>query len=451
MPADAHSHLDPLVCLPFVEVQNAEAITIGPVTFWPSSLFAQYLEPAYHQRFADYMLAVRSETESEEGILCASIDSDIPAANCYACLVDAIIALYFVAYYQDIYYNLAVPRFQIFAKSIPIDRGFLASAWSCPECNLLSKQQRQPAVLQRLDACMAAALGNALSLTHIPPDESSSLVHVALAQRILRSARFFVNSFSCSFESLFTQGQRFPKSLFDSEDILFLSTAFEVLLSLDPNHLTSDFKFKTRGAINMQYSTPIECFWKWVDGFFRLKQCLVHQGKCGSSTFVVNPSFEVSYAHIATRLFVFILCNTLLQEGFMREGSGRLSDESLEDPIKREELLVFFWSEEQLLQTIEANLANWKDPGLFCIDHKIGLGLIQIYCTLIKRYKHPTIAMESYAELHFRRTPESQLRGIKERILAYRSVRIQTLEGERSIEAATPALFWKELSARSES
>jgi hypothetical protein len=372
---------------------------------------------------------------------CVWVDSKIPKSQRPVLLIDALSLLYFNTFHRDLYLNLPIPAFQTFTKFIPIAPEELEHPLSESDLTL-QLTLREGSDVGELEPSITEGFGAALSLIYLPDRCAEDKTTCSDARRLLRAVRLFTHGFATPFENVYADGAQFPHALFKAEDMMYLSSSFEGLLDLDPRHPVADLKYKSRSILGLQYSGAMDLFWAWVDGFFALKDRCVHRGEDPDYEFRANPNFIVSYHYLGVRLFIFLLYH-LLEEAHLLvapEGGRPAS-------VDRCEIVVLFWTEEAILSCIESNLKNWCAPDAYCVNPRVGRELIQLYCTLYHRFFEGK-GKATHSALRFIPSPIESVQPIIERLLALRPQEMEGAKGRISLEAATPACFWKHLQAR---
>lgn len=449
-----------VACLPFVHLKPNEAISIGPICFWSGSCYRDFVPEKQWTGFQAYLKRIsclhsREDSERDcpkdksipsEVLTFVSVHPSIVGQELNECLVDGLSLFYFTCFYRDLYYNVQVPPFQTFTKLAPALEKFTALDEKSQSFAIFEDQSQEPACIGLVDSNMAQALGHTLSAVYLSDMEGLAR-RSAYARRVVRSIRYFVNGFSTTFENIWRDGFSFPQCLFEPEDVIFLTSSFESLLNIESDQNTSDFKYRTRGIVQLEYSNAMEIFWAWTDGFFSLKYNMVYHGENPDTTFKVNPNFEVSYLYLGIRLFIFILHHKLCLHGFYPHSQG---EKSLHDPlgkISREEVMVFFWPEKELLENIAQCLHRWTIPEAYEELRDITLFHMQLFCVLFHRYHLPR-PREGHTAVNYYPTPKQLIEESTRAILDAGDLEIETDNGKLPIRAFTPEGFWTALKRR---
>lgn len=356
--------LDICACLPFIELAEEAHIQLGPVFFWPASKFQDWITPENQQDFQAYIHSINqiktkvenakiinTVTLNPQRTTCISIDSDVPSNLREQLIIDSLYCLYFICNFRNLYYGNEVLPFDVFKKVIPASLEFIhnKNGWESIHINEMNRENT--VCIHLFDQEMSSALGKAISAIY----QGDATINVETGdgyRRLVRSIRFMVDRFFQRFVNLFDKGLDFEDSLFEPEDILFLSTSFDALLNISDKDPTSDFKHKLRPMLHLKYSTPVEIFWKWVDDFYTVKRQVVYSGATPDPIFRSNPNFEISQTLIGIKLFIYAVYNVMFKYKLI---SPVHFDEYTPPDfrwIHPEEILLFFWTESTLLEKL---------------------------------------------------------------------------------------------------
>ncbi|MBA2367504.1 MAG: hypothetical protein H0V82_00590 [Candidatus Protochlamydia sp.] len=353
-------------CLPFVELEHETSITIGPVIFWPASKYQKYIEKKDHQNFQTYIQSISQiKAKSEEGAsllintiklapevtTCLSISNEIPPESRESILIDSLYLLYFACTFRDLYYGNEIPSFDAFRKIIPCSLSFIEKKNNWENLFINEKYRESTVCIHLFDPEMCRGLGKMLSAIYARVQEGEELKNQAY-KRLVRSIRYLIDGFFHRFVNLFENGINFSTELFEPEDVIFLASSFEALFDIDDKQAAADFKHKLRPLLHLKYAKPVELFWKWVADFYEVKRKIVHGGETPDPIFRINPNFEISHLLIGIKLFIYSAYYTL--------HTHHLLSSTHNDPytppdfkwIHPEEILLFFWTEENLLKKI---------------------------------------------------------------------------------------------------
>lgn len=398
-----HQSFTLCACLPFVELAQEASIQIGPVIFWPASKAQEFL-PAHASTFQTYLESIgqikaRSKSEKEDfvntvrlspaGMTCASIDSNISPELYEYVLIDSLYLLYFACTFRNLYYGQEIPTFNAFRKMIPASMDFIHHRHNWEQAYIDETSRENTICIHLVDPEICQGLGKALEAIYIPTDQNQELIPVY--KRLVRSIRYLVDRFFQRFVNLFDNGLNFSEELFEPEDVIFLASSFETLFDINEKQPAADFKHKLRPLLHLKYGRPVELFWKWVDNFYEVKRQIVHGNMALDPLFRLNPNFEISHTLLGIKLFIYSIYYTLYKYQLMHS--------THEDPytppdfkwIHPEEVLLFFWTETNLLRKLSSflrqiSLAPQKEE-LYADIHL----LTNLFVSLYERYylDHP--------------------------------------------------------------
>jgi hypothetical protein len=335
-------------CLPYLNLQNDTPIGMGPIRFYPSSVFDDYIGKSEREEIKSYF--ENAPAINRGTCLCVhpSVkDDEIPEL-----LVDALYMLYFSATYDELYHNKNPPHFDALTKFVPAG-GNLAGMK-----NLESLQVKDSQVMSVdiNDNLMSGALGELLKRCYLPADQDSSGQDVNEDHRIIRAIRYFIHCFYEKFENLLGTGIHLKEKIYEPEDFLFLIAAFETLFDLDPDYPNTDLKQKLRPILHVKFGTPLETIWKWIDGFFEIKNQSIHQGNLPEDIFRANGNFEISYFKFATKLFIYSTYYKLYLMNLLPAEKSKPYIPIKFKGIEREEVIAFLWPETKILRRISTIL-----------------------------------------------------------------------------------------------
>lgn len=359
--------------LPFIELSHEKPIHLGPVVFWPSSLYETFLPSSEHRSFKSYLKAITqlqikdelnqvktASTLLPKQMTCISLDEKIAAAKKEFLLVDSIYLLYFACTFRDLYYGFKVPSFDGFRKILPASAEFLRDqAW---ETLFIEERQREPTIsLHLFDETICQAFGKMLTTLYLSSYSAASQSVLNPYQRLIRAIRYIIDRFTQRFINLFDKGLVFSIELFEPEDIIFLAASYESLFDIQEKHPSADFKNKLRPLLHLKYSRPVELFWRWADDFYEARRKIMHGDKLPDPIFRMNPNFEVSHAIIGLKLFIYSVYYMLFKNHLIHsEGFDVFTPPDFKW-IHPEELLLLFWTEESLLNKLEMFMRRSKD------------------------------------------------------------------------------------------
>lgn len=368
-------------CLPFVELAHEASVQIGPVLFWPSSKYKEFIPPEDQEMFQHYITSVgqirlenkanqsqiSTRTLSPQTITCLSICPNVPVHQREFMLIDALYLLYFACTFRNLYYTTEIPSFHAFRKMIPASLDFIREKQNWEHQCIQEIQREETVCLHFFDLEICDGLGKALTGVY---EDSSTIDQGKLHsyKRLIRSIRYLVDRFFQRFVNLFDKGLDFSTELFDPEDVIFLASGFEALFAISSQHVTADFKHKLRPLLHLKYSRPLEIFWKWADDFYEAKWKIIQGGDYLDHLFTHNPNFKVSHIIIGIKLFIYSIYYKLFKYGLIHSQK----EEHYNPPdfrwIHPEEVLLFFWTETNLLRKLSLFLTGLKqnrsDPEL---------------------------------------------------------------------------------------
>lgn len=398
-----HQSFNLCACLPFVELTQEASIQLGPVIFWPASKAQEFL-PDHASTFQAYLESIgqikaRSKSEKEDfvhtvrlsptGMTCASIDSSIPPELYEYVLIDSLYLLYFACTFRNLYYGQEIPSFNAFRKMIPASLDFIHHKHNWEQAYIDETNREETICIHLVDPEICQGLGKALEAIYIPNEQNQELIPVY--KRLVRSIRYLVDRFFQRFVNLFDNGLNFSEELFEPEDVIFLASSFETLFDINDKQPAADFKHKLRPLLHLKYGRPVELFWKWVDNFYEVKRQIVHGNMGMDPLFRLNPNFEISHTLLGIKLFIYSIYYTLYKYQLMHS--------THEDPytppdfkwIHPEEVLLFFWTETNLLRKISSFLSQMahspRKEELYADVHL----LTNLFVSLYERYylEHP--------------------------------------------------------------
>ena len=361
-----HQSFELYACLPFLELPHESTIEMGPVVFWPASRYREFVEEKDQNSFLDYLESIgQIKAFLHEGdekwintvkltlnaTTCISISSSLPSNLREFVLIDSLYLFYFSCTFSSLYYGNEIPSFNTFQKIVPASLEFIKikSNW---ENLFINESYRENTV------CIAAideeiCHGFGLALTHIYfPDLTESISEIQSYKRLVRSIRYFIDRFFPRFLNVLGNGLNFSEGLFEPEDVIFLATSFEVLFDVNEKEPVSDLKHKLRPFLHLKYGGPLEVFWKWIDDFYRIKKDLIHGDTVLDPVFQLNPNFKVSHLLIGIKLFIYSICYSLYKSNLLSSTHFDLFTPPDFKWIHPEEILLFFWTEENLLNKI---------------------------------------------------------------------------------------------------
>lgn len=402
------SKLELYACLPFIEIAQESTIQMGPVLFWPSSKFEEWIDKenqSSFQAYIDSITQVKAKVISPQeklvntvilapqGITCISILKDIPLNQRSHVVIDALYSIYFACTFRNLYYGNEIISFEAFKKIIPASLNFIKDKQNWEGLHIEETRREDTLCIHVFDQEIYSGLGKALSAIYLPSNSTEQQTEPRILDGyrcLIRSIRYLVDRFFQRFVNLFGKGLNISDDLFEPEDILFLSSSFESLFNIDDKYPAADFKHKLRPLLHLKYSRPVEIFWKWVDDFYDLKRKIVHEGSSPDPLFVANPNFRISHVQLGIKLFIYAFYYKLFQYQLI----SPIHFDSYTPPdfrwVHPEEILLFFWTESSLIEKLSVFIkraqANTEEQELFA---EISL-LSDLFLSIYERYySHP--------------------------------------------------------------
>lgn len=374
-------------CLPFVELKVPD-VAMGPVHFWPVTHADKFLSPSLIPLLNDYLETVtqvkvctpnqviNTEKLCCHTMTCISIDPKVQPELREGLLIDAIYLLFFCGAFSHLFASAKAPHFDVFTKILPATSAFLSDKSRWKEAYILEAQRESPVTLERFDREMCKGLGHGLACAY-QTDTCRSSADTAKVQSLIRSIRYFVDRFFERFENLINEGLSIPHVVYEAEDIVFLATSFEALFDLNDQHPHIDFKHKLRPMLELRFSTSVELLWQWVDGFFHLREQIVHGRPLPDAIFRANPNFNISYFYLGVKLYLYGV--------YWRMHHYQLISSRPEnfEWVTSEELLAFFCPEDELIRRIHKTVSllekDWKESHHLSDFHFLTAIFLHIY------------------------------------------------------------------------
>lgn len=354
-------------CLPFVELAHEATIKMGPLMFWPASKYKLFIPEENQNSFYHYIQSIgqiKAHSEDEQtkwvntirlapqGTTCISVEESVDPHQREGLLVDSLYLLYFACIFRNLYYGGEIPPFGGFRKIIPASLEFIHNKQNWNQLHITESQREQTVCVHLFDQEFCAGLGKMLTLIYQTQDHPISPSTLNHYKRLIRSIRYLVDRFFQRFVNLLGKGLNLPEVLFEPEDIVFLTSSFEALFDINDKHPVADLKHKLRPLLHLKYSKPVERFWKWVDDFYEVKRQIIHGGTIPDPLFRANPNFEVPHILIGIKLFIYSVYYSLFKYHLLTSQTFDLYTPPDFKWIHPEEVLLFFWNEEELLQQL---------------------------------------------------------------------------------------------------
>jgi hypothetical protein len=210
---------------------------------------------------------------------CISIADSIPAESKEGVLIDALYLLYFVVAFREVYYDQEIPSIEPYTKYILAENGLVLDKTHPVTC------------IHRVSS-LCDGLGLALEKSPTDPN----------ARRMIRSVRYFVDQFFKKFVNLSAEngGKNYLP-----ENLLSLATSLEGLFDISEKTGYNELRQKLRLMLHLNFSTPLEILWKWVDEFYELKEKIIRGKETSEVLFQANPNFIVSHLYLGVKLYIY--------------------------------------------------------------------------------------------------------------------------------------------------
>lgn len=314
----------PFACLPFLDLDIPYSVKLGPVHFQPSQTIGGATVLIYSQ--------VRDDQKSE-------------------ILMDALHLFYFAVHYKSLYVSSQHPDFEPFTNILrwPIRENL-------KKLEIMTDHEETVYHLTSIDHSLCESFGRCLQLAYFEKDEE--------ARRIIRAIRYFIHCFYDRFKV------PFAPLIFEVEDTLFLTTAFEVLFNLNSDQPEMELKNRLRSLFHLKFSSPVEVMWKWVEGLYNLRDRVIHHGDLPHEPFIASESFDFPYLTLAIKIFLYAVLNKLSQAHMLKE----------------EEVISLLWSETALIHKIATLSMQVRGKHLSFQQQEDLKELSALYFYLIERY-----------------------------------------------------------------
>lgn len=383
-------------CLPFLELGHENVVSIGPISFWPSSRYLEFIDPENIDDFKQYIETVGNIKAINQNSLmttvqlephvmtCVSIDVNIPEDQREFILIDSLYLLYFTCTFRNLYYMNEIPSFSPLRKMVPASMEYIKNKESWIDQYISETQREETLCMNVYDSEMCRSLGKALDAVYTSKKDPDYFF-----KRLIRSIRYLIDRSFQRFANLFSSSSNFSDALFEPEDIVFLTSSFEALFDLKEHHASADLKHKLRSLLKLKDSRSLEMFWKWIDDFYQAKRKVIHCGEYPDTVFRMNPNFEVPHIVIGIRLFIYSV-TFLLFEHHLIKAENTFSDSPPDFKwIHPEEATLFFWTESHLLHKIVLLMTDLKkQPENQGVKENI-TSLCKLYIAMQERFYHP--------------------------------------------------------------
>ncbi len=387
----------PYLCLPYLILKEPKPLGLGPIRFYPSSHFDHGIDEDAREEMRKYL---NHSPDANRGTS-VCVDPDIPKECVADLIVDAVYLLYFSSTYKDLYHNAKPPELGSLTQYVPTSPEKTKDPANIQSLKALQLPLRERMEISLTESAMSEALGQLLSSSY----QELGPCNPCESRRIIRSIRYFIHCFHDKFRNLLGSGSDVVDELFEPEDFLFLMTAFETLFDLDRDHPVSDLKQKLRPVIHLKFGRPMETIWKWVDGFFKIKGEIVHQGTFPDAIFRDNQSFEIPYLTFAMKLFIYSVYHRLYHMELLPGTAGESFMPLAFEGIEREEVITFLWPEAELLKKISILLMGLTH-GKVNTESLLDVSMLALIYQNTLKYHAEECGVNG---IHFIATPKEQL------------------------------------------
>lgn len=352
--------------MPFVKLSFVDSIAMGPVLFWKASKFQNFIPTNLQNDFQEYIQwagtfqaiddqrnQINTERINPDSITCISVDQSITNNNqINELVIDAMYLLHFSYNYSWI--KMGSPReLNPFLKIWNAEEGYISGRqWQ--GFHHYEYQKESHGDIGNIADFLVTACGQLLQNKYFHKGQAR-----IFALRMTRAAQYFSRRFYDKFKEPLTRYASEP------EDIVFMATAFEALFDINetyqrirkvnPNYSTRQaLKEKLGKCLNLGNKKPVKVFNDWVDGFYDLRNEIVHGKSPTKYIFDGNPNYKVSYIMLAVELFLF----SIFMEFDKRKYFGPPS--RLSHLIVKSSVLHYFWKQNELLLEILDDLVILK-------------------------------------------------------------------------------------------
>lgn len=334
-------------CLPYLSLSNENTVFFGPLSLWSSVQFKKNLPDSLHSSFQKFLSLI-----GVDNITCLSLSEEIPREKIMPLIIDTLYLLYFATIFRPLYYDSEIPNFKGFTKITPVNTQLLFDQNLDQIYEKREKKSEKIVCLGFLDEDICHAFGKIISESYgiekTSEEKKEQLIHLT------HSIRYFVDRFFEQFTYLSEKNS--ISQFFIPENLLFLGTSFDILLNINELYSSSDFKQKARQMLHLEHSRPIELLWRWVEGFYTLRKKVLYGAEPQDFIFKANHSFEVPYLYMANKLYIYLVYYTLFRYKLIHGKEINIFTPPDFTWIHPEEILQFFWTEDNLLRKLSINL-----------------------------------------------------------------------------------------------
>lgn len=432
-------------CLPFIQLRISKPLEMGPLHFWPAHLFPHILDSDLHTDFQRYMehvrkVQVRAPGKAPIDIATLSLDEMTAISVHYKgtyesvhdLITDGIYLLYFALTFREHYRNGEGISFAAFCRLVPANATFIRDAVNWDDIHIM-EHKRTPQLSFEPEKCpIFLWLGNALNQS-LQGDENS--------RRIVRAIRYFVDCFRTPIDNPLSLDPDISHMLFEPEDILYLTAAFESILNLPDGTKRAHLKQNLRSILYLQFSKPMEVLWTWVEDFYDLKERSLAGGGVGKDEFTGNPNFRFPTTYLAIKLFIYVACIKLQ----MLEQKNQ--DFPRSDLVDLKEIIALLWPEYNILRRISSGMQKVANKGASTKLFETSIyWIMQVYTHMHHHFiredcdSHPHVVFSSVDK----EDVETHLQAIDE----LKAIPIENQNGVCPLHTLMPNAFIKTITAR---
>ncbi|GAB4237765.1 MAG: hypothetical protein Tsb0021_17560 [Chlamydiales bacterium] len=422
-----------VLCLPYVALEAYAPLFMGPVTFFSAHLAQEYLDPDTASWLLRYL---EGHSLTPRQVTCMALQSSVPEEKRISLIVDALYLFYFTFSSRSLYTSIDPPFIDTFTKVIPAEEKYTRAMVDRELSSLSGLGMQQALSVDAPEGNLLSSLGSLLDGTILIDHEKDSQ-----ANRLIRAMRYFVDRRMCKFENIVQTGLQFPKRSFDPEEIIFLITAFETLLSMDGDTSVATLKQKLRPVLVLNYSKPIEMLWKWIEGFHHLHTDVVHGTTILDDEFKENPSFTIRYTDLGAKIFIYSVLEKLCHLTPLQCMNPQSDTPSEYRGFPPQEIHLFLWSESDLLRKISVLMLQVTEGETSeDILHDLS-NLSKVYYYMMQKY----ILAKSHPAVSYHRHDPKSIVQYGKAIINLASQTIQRKEKTLPLSSFLPDLFIEDL------
>jgi hypothetical protein len=338
-------------------------IEMGPVLFWRASEFQKHLPAHLHTAFSDYLdwagsfqtfdetrQKIHTQKIQPKEMTALSLDDSYHAGiTLDELLFDASYLLFFSRNYGDIKNNHP-GTLNPYLKIWNAESGYLTNQqW---KRHFHAERSREtPAIFGNISTYHIHASAKILENKYKGTGKEK-----LFSMQFVRSLQYFSRRF------LDQEREPLIRLASNPEDIVFLATAFESLFDTDGLYQTkrkTNKNYSPRDALREKLAVclrlnndkPVSILNKWVDGFYDLRNSIVHGKSLTDLIFTKNPNHPSSFVHGAVNIYLFCTYAELANRNYV-PGNFPLS-------MIQSNIWPYFWTLEDLLSQIIDNLVKF--------------------------------------------------------------------------------------------